>query len=169
MPGGWLHKPIWAPYELYGRVDYVYGWPAWNSHDGFNAARGFLNLVETLLYLRYLWTVWKKSTSARALFAARNVTEFYGGSARTLVSGPEVAAAVLVLWSATVMTLSKSVLYWPQEYFGDYSHIGHNDWSTLTWIWVIPNGFWLAFPTYMVYVLGLELVVGLNGGTAEGH
>lgn len=25
MPGGALHWPMWAPYELYGKVDYIYG------------------------------------------------------------------------------------------------------------------------------------------------
>ncbi|KAJ9129405.1 hypothetical protein NKR19_g10386, partial [Coniochaeta hoffmannii] len=47
MPGGSLHWPLWVPYELYGRVDHVYGFKAWDSGMGFTAAQGMLNLVET--------------------------------------------------------------------------------------------------------------------------
>ena len=59
MPGGWAHAPIWKPYELYGQVDYMYGWKAYNEHNGFTAAQGTLNVVETVGYLGYLWVVWR--------------------------------------------------------------------------------------------------------------
>lgn len=39
MPGGKFHSPFWTPYALYGTVDYMYGWPAWNNHNGFTAAK----------------------------------------------------------------------------------------------------------------------------------
>jgi hypothetical protein len=42
MPGGKFHSPIWTPYALYGTVDYMYGWPAWNAGIGFTAAQGSL-------------------------------------------------------------------------------------------------------------------------------
>ncbi|KKY28252.1 hypothetical protein UCDDS831_g00435 [Diplodia seriata] len=57
MPGGWLHAPLWAPYALYGAVDHVYGFPAWERGDGFGAAQASLNLVETALYLGGAWLV----------------------------------------------------------------------------------------------------------------
>ena len=60
MPGGYLHSPVWKGYALYGSVDYVYGWPAFEANDGFTAAQSSLNLVERLGYLVYIWMVWKE-------------------------------------------------------------------------------------------------------------
>ena len=109
MPGGRLHSPLWAPYALYGTVDYVYGWPAWNNHVGFTAAQASLNVVETVMYIYYLTAV--ISNGAKGLFSFRNLNGFFIGEEERAVSGPNVATAVLVLFSAAVMTLSKTVLY----------------------------------------------------------
>src|SRR3954447_10069266 len=58
MPGGRFHSPIWAPYALYGKIDYIYGWPAFNARNGFTAAQTVLNLIETTGYVFYLWVVY---------------------------------------------------------------------------------------------------------------
>jgi hypothetical protein len=97
MPGGALHWPLWVPYELYGKVDYIYGWKAFNEHNGFTAAQGALNCVETLCYLYYLYVLFAHGRQAAA----------HGRS----VEGPQAGIAVLVVFSAAVMTLSKTVLY----------------------------------------------------------
>ncbi|KAA6407917.1 MAG: Emopamil-binding [Lasallia pustulata] len=89
MPGGALHSPVWAPYKLYGQVDYMYGWPAWEARNGFTAAQAWLNLAET------------------------------GG------------------------------------------------WSALLFLWIIPNGAWLVFPSYMIYVFGQEILQGLEIASGE--
>ena len=93
MPGGALHWPLWAPYELYGRIDHVYGWKAYNAGNGFTGAQATLNLVETIMYLYYAY-----------VFAFRRAR---GAS----VSPRETAVALLVGFSAAVMTLSKTALY----------------------------------------------------------
>lgn len=93
MPGGSLHWPLWVPYELYGRVDHVYGFKAWNARMGFTAAQGTLNVVESLLYAVY-WGLWWRNKK---------------GDGR--VDGRAGALAVLVGFAASVMTLSKTVLY----------------------------------------------------------
>lgn len=93
MPGGWLHAPLWTPYELYGRVDHVYGFKAWDAGVGFTAAQGTLNLVETALYAVY-WALWYRNRDG-------------GGR----VGGREGALAVAVGFAASVMTFSKTVLY----------------------------------------------------------
>lgn len=100
MPGGNLHWPLWAPYELYGKVDHVYGFKSWESHSGFTGAQSALNTVESLMYVVYLWLVWRRADSRSTDVAAR----------RTL-SGRDGALAVLIGFSAAVMTLSKTVLY----------------------------------------------------------
>lgn len=123
MPGGKWHSPIWKPYALYGTVDYVYGWPAYNNHVGFSAAQAALNAVETAMYLYYLRALFDHS--GKKFFVFRNLNEFLEGSNKTAITGPDVAKAVLVLFSGAVMTLSKTILYCEfSKEFGTYS--GHD-------------------------------------------
>lgn len=104
MPGGKFHSPVWTPYALYGTVDYMYGWPAWNSHNGFTAAQGTLNLLESVMYCWYLYVV------------GTQVVDWSYEGIRTLeVKGRGVNLAVLVGFSGAVMTVSKTLLYC--EYF----------------------------------------------------
>ena len=98
MPGGALHWPLWVPYALYGEVDHVYGWVAFHARDGFTAAQGSLNAVETAMSLFYLWEVLRGSSSSVKAGVRR-------------VGGRVGGRAVLVGFSAAVMTLSKTVLY----------------------------------------------------------
>lgn len=42
-----------------------------------------------------------------------------------------------------------------------FDNIGHNDWMTLFFMWIIPNGVWLIFPAYMQYVFGQEILQAL--------
>ena len=100
MPGGSLHSPVWTTYTIYARVDYVYGWPAWDNRLGFTAAQSTMNVPESALYCWYLYVV------------LRQVTDWsYGGIKRLEVRGRVMDLAVLLAFSAAVMTLSKSVLY----------------------------------------------------------
>lgn len=180
MPGGKLHSPIWTLYALYGTVDYIYGWPAWDNHVGFSAAQASLNALETIMYIYYLTVVIK--SGAEKYFRAQSIDEFFLGSSENTVSGPGVARAVLMLFSTAVMTLSKTVLYCEQpltafperietdrllqiglnEYFGGFANIGHNTPYRLIMLWIIPNGLWLLFPTYMIYVLGKEILANMD-------
>ena len=90
MEGGWLYWPLYVPYKLYGQIDYVYGWPSIEATRGFCAAQGFMNVVETGMYIWYL-------------LALRR-----GG---WRLGGRKGAVAAVLLFSAAVMTLSKTVLY----------------------------------------------------------
>ena len=109
MPGGKFHAPIWKPYALYGTVDYVYGWPAYDSHSGFTAAQASLNVVETAMYIYYLFAIW--NTSPNGLYSFDSAQTLFLGNSEKVASGPRVAKAVLALFSATVMTISKTALY----------------------------------------------------------
>ncbi|KAI1617279.1 hypothetical protein EDD36DRAFT_159424 [Exophiala viscosa] len=161
MPGGKFHSPIWKPYALYGTVDYVYGWPAWNNHVGFSAAQASLNAVETAMYIYYLRVLFNHG--AKNFFVFQNLDEFIKGSDESAITGPDVAMAVLVLFSAAVMTLSKTILYWFNEYFGGFANIGHNTPWNLVLLWIIPNGLWIVLPIYMIYVLGEEMLALMQG------
>ncbi|KAI1645350.1 uncharacterized protein F4817DRAFT_183094 [Daldinia loculata] len=152
MEGGPLHWPVYAPYKLYGEVDHVYGWKAFHARNGFTSAQGALNVVETAMYLVYVG-VYLGSGAAVA------------GRATRVLSGRPAALAVVTAFSAAVMTLSKTVLYWLQEYFSGFDNIGHNSLQDLVLLWIIPNGLWLIFPSYLIYVMGGEIIDGLTAAS----
>jgi hypothetical protein len=111
MPGGQFHSPIWTPYGLYGTIDYVYGWLAWNKRDGFTAAQASLNAVETVLYGYYLWVVWTRGKEPRG-GQGKGVAWFVGASEegrRKKVDG--AGLAVVLAFASSVMTVSKTLLY----------------------------------------------------------
>ncbi|KAK3984581.1 hypothetical protein QBC44DRAFT_313100 [Cladorrhinum sp. PSN332] len=145
MPGGFLHSPIWVPYALYGTVDQIYGIKAWEEHNGFTAAQSALNVIETLMYL-YYFAIWSGNKDAAGAVKGRNG-----------------AKMVLVGYSAAVMTVSKTVLYWLNEYYSGFENIGQNDIWRLVFLWIIPNGLWLVVPTVsMIFPLGAEIIDGLT-------
>ena len=133
MKGGDLHW-IWKPYELYQEVDYVYGLPAFESNDGFTNAQSLLNVIETLLNILYLY----------------------------LAHVQNWAPATLVGFTAASMTLSKTILYWANEYYCNFCAVGHNDFSSLLFLWIIPNGLWIVVPTLIVRQLGKDIIEQLD-------
>ncbi|KAF5367705.1 hypothetical protein D9758_009854 [Tetrapyrgos nigripes] len=133
MLGGDLHW-IWKPYEIYQNVDLLYGIPALEEGDGFTNAQSFLNVIETLLNLAYLYYA--------------HVADW--------------PPATLIGFTAAALTLAKTVLYWAQEYFCNYCTTGQNSTNDLIVYWIIPNGFWIIVPSLIVYQLGKDLVEQLN-------
>ncbi|KAI6353206.1 hypothetical protein MCOR25_009103 [Pyricularia grisea] len=162
MPGGSWHSPIWTPYALYGRVDYVYGRERWEAGDGFCGAQGTMNIVESLMYLAYLWIWYSNKTATPAAGAS-------GGSgvasARGAVTGRSAGLAMLLMFSACVMTVSKTVLYWLNESWSGFHGIGHNTARDLVVLWIIPNGAWLVVPTYLIYTYGREILDSMAPST----
>ncbi|KAM3554413.1 hypothetical protein ARSEF4850_006466 [Beauveria asiatica] len=153
MEHGWLHWPFWSPYKLYGEVDHVYGWKAFHAKSGFTAAQGALNAVETVMYLVYAWAFFAKAVDDAGVDGKRAVT------------GRRGAQAVLVGFSAAVMTLSKTILYWLNEYYSGFDNIGHNDLFSLVFLWIIPNGAWLVGSTWMIYSLGGDILRGIEAAS----
>lgn len=101
MPGGSWHWPLYVPYELYGKIDYIYGWPAFDQRNGFTSAQAVLNVAETAMYAYYLYIYCASARGAEGKWwqAGRRIEGRLGGF-----------AALLGL-SAAVMTCSKTVLY----------------------------------------------------------
>ncbi|KAK0631057.1 hypothetical protein B0T17DRAFT_529979 [Bombardia bombarda] len=161
MPGGSLHWPLWVPYALYGEVDHMYGFKQWNAGNGFTSAQGFLNAVETLMYLAYVGLWYRHGQVLPAGAAAGQRAQ------ERAVAGRAGALAVVVGYSAAVMTLSKTVLYWMNEYFSGFDNIGHNDLFRLVFCFIIPNGLWLLYPSYMIYDMGSEIVSALGGSPSR--
>ncbi|KAL9091056.1 MAG: hypothetical protein Q9165_004983 [Trypethelium subeluteriae] len=169
MPGGSLHSPIWTPYALYGRVDHIYGFKAWNAHNGFTAAQGTLNVIESLGYAIYLWILLAYGRETPAGQKGKEVAKAglglgWLGEGR-VVGGRLAAWAVLIGFGTSLMTVSKTVLYWLNEAFSGFDNIGHNSLIDLTFMWIIPNGLWLVFPSYMIYLFGQEVLDGLESAS----
>ncbi|KAG8905593.1 hypothetical protein FRB99_008591 [Tulasnella sp. 403] len=131
MPGGDLHW-IWKPYEIYVKIDKIYGFEALETKNGFTNAQSMLNVIESALNYLYV----------------------YLGTKHTM--------APFIGYSAALMTLSKTLLYWLQEYYCDYCSAGHNSFADLLQYWIIPNGLWVVFPAYIVYVLGSDVVKSIR-------
>ncbi|KAI5465371.1 hypothetical protein BGZ63DRAFT_399846 [Mariannaea sp. PMI_226] len=151
--GGSIHWPLWVPYQLYAKIDYVYSPKAWDAHDGFSGAQSALNAVETVMYLFYMYS----------FFTAPAV----GSNARKALSGRAGAFALLVGFGAALMTLSKTVLYFAHEYYSGFANIGHNSTQDLITLWIIPNGPWIVVSAYMVWAFGKDILDGLD--MASGH
>ncbi|KAK5288266.1 hypothetical protein LTR16_003481 [Cryomyces antarcticus] len=168
MPGGKYHSPVWVPYALYGTIDYIYGWPAYNAHNGFTAAQGTVNIIESIGYIVYLWIVYTygKQANVKGRGAPSRVTAGWLAEGR-IISGRMGAWAVLIGFGTALMTVSKTALYWLNEYFSGFENIGHNDPFTLFFMWIIPNGAWLVLPSYMMYVFGQEILQGLEAAVGE--
>ena len=109
MAGGKWQWPLWMPYELYAKVDYIYGWPAFDSNNGFTAAQTALNIVESLMYVYYLYILY---AHGKRSYAANSETLSTGilGRQRS-VEGQTGILALLIGYSAAVMTTSKTLLY----------------------------------------------------------
>lgn len=113
MPGGRLHSPIWTPYALYGSIDYIYGWPAFNARNGFTAAQTVMNVIETVGYIYYLIVVYRHGATVTSGRGARQTKKglLWLVTGEKAVAGRVGAIALLVAYSASVMTLSKTLLY----------------------------------------------------------
>lgn len=143
LPGGDLSW-IWKPYNdfPYGEIDYLYGWKAFNEKDGFTAAQALLNVVEILLAIGYLYL--------------RHI------SPRNKPFQKYHAVAPLVGFAGAIMTASKTILYFLQEYFCGWCNVGHNDRWTFWMVWVIPNGTWIILPAIVSVILGRYIAAALE-------
>lgn len=147
MVGGDLHW-IWKPYEIYQEVDLV-------SRPSVMVL--FVIVTESALD-RY--TVLKPSktttgsqtpkvnypttpvTYPNTFFTALlNVIETLMNLSYVYLAHVSAwSAAPLVGFAAATMTLSKTVLYWLQEYYCGGCATGHNSFEDLLVYWIIPNG-----------------------------
>jgi hypothetical protein len=104
---------------LYGRVDYVYGWPAFEANDGWTASQGWVNLLETAAYLGYLYLVFGygvRESEVVGRGAPEELKRLGGGGFKWLtesrtLEGKTAAVAVLVAYSTALVTFAKTVLY----------------------------------------------------------
>jgi hypothetical protein len=163
MSGGWLQWPIWKPYEVYAAIDYVYGWPGYESGDGFGAAQSALNAIETVLYGLYLMIVYNHGVPTSAgtgIQAGQGLSSLLAGGRK--VRGKSGNRALIIGFAAAIMTLSKTVLYYFNEYYSGFKSVAHNDWFTLFLFYGVMNGLWVALPAYMTVVFSSDMVKALD-------
>ncbi|KAF1843061.1 uncharacterized protein K460DRAFT_367993 [Cucurbitaria berberidis CBS 394.84] len=168
MSGGALQWPLWKPYEIYASIDHVYGWPGWDRKDGFGGAQGALNAVEVVLYGLYAMIIYNHGVSAAGgtgLQLGEGVGAWFAGGRK--VRGPTGNRALIIGFAAAVMTLSKTVLYYFNEYYSDFGNIRHNDWLTILFFYGVMNGLWVIFPAYMTVVFGTDILQGLDIAAAS--
>ncbi|KAG9045771.1 hypothetical protein FS837_005659 [Tulasnella sp. UAMH 9824] len=112
---------------------YIYGFEALETKNGFTNAQTTLNVIESLLNFWYCYL------------------------------GAKHPLAVLIGFTSVVMTVSKTLLYWFQEYFCDYCSAGHNTLSDAFWFWMVPNvgEIWIVIPGYILYLFAQDLAGSL--------
>ncbi|OCF62038.1 uroporphyrinogen-III C-methyltransferase [Kwoniella mangroviensis CBS 10435] len=151
---------IWAPYNMvpYSMVDYLYGQPGLDANDGFTNAQALMNVIEVFLAIEYLYL---RHTSPRSSNRTPNPAHHYH------------AHAPLVGFAGALMTLSKTALYFLQEYFCDWCMVGHNDRFTFWTVWVATNVSlsisytWVVVPFIVCVVLGRFIAQALMRDTAN--
>ncbi|KAI9633344.1 tetrapyrrole methylase [Dioszegia hungarica] len=149
MPGGDLAW-IWAPYNMvpYAAVDYIYGLPSLERGDGFPNAQALMNVFEAILNVEYLYLRHYSSRNSK-LQPGQKEHNYHGH-------------APLVGFAATVMTCSKTLLYFWQDYFCGWCCTGHNS-RWLFWTsFVAPNVTWIVVPAIVATALGRFMTEALN-------
>lgn len=135
MPGGSLHKPLWVPYGLYGTIDHVYGFKAYHAHEGWTAAQGSINALETLAYGVYLYIVYAVGQQEPRQGAGApdksTMGRFRALSESRTVYGQVAAAAVLIAYSTAFLTFWKTVLYWLNEAFSGWFKCQESSFGTV--------------------------------------
>lgn len=94
-----MYWPFYVPYKLYGTVDFIYSPKAYYDRVGFTGSQGFLNVVETGLYIVYMWMWWNDG---------RQVGE---SPLKRRVHGRKGSWMLVLGFAGAVMTLSKTALY----------------------------------------------------------
>ncbi|KAH6122775.1 hypothetical protein HBI64_155880 [Parastagonospora nodorum] len=161
--GGALQWPLWKPYEIYAAIDKVYSRSAWDAQEGFGGAQGALDAVELVMYGLYAMILYNHGVKAPAgtgVQVGEGVSAWFAGGVK--IRGAIGNRAVLIGFAASVMTLSKTVLYYFNEYFSGFASVKHNDWFTIFLFYGVMNGLWVIFPAYMTVVFGSDILTALD-------
>lgn len=109
--GGKYHDLLWKPYAIYQRVDLVYSPSAREERNGWPGAQAAFNVIETLGYYLYLWMVTAHTSSElkRGVNCLGSIWTGLLGDRQ--VEGTRGAAAALLLFALSFLTLTKTLLY----------------------------------------------------------
>lgn len=148
---------FWYPYGGYGEIDKVYGFKAWDAHNGWTLTQTIGNLFETAVYVVYLYLVYKygeqETTQGTGAPDKSKMGRFSALSESRTMHGRIAALATLLAYTAAVVTTWKTVIYWLLEacegmklrcgptsttltYLrSGFANLGHNSWPVLLFYW----------------------------------
>jgi hypothetical protein len=110
--GGALHSllgPLWTPWDIYQKVDYVYSKPIFDERDGWPGAQALFNLIETSCYVWYMSSVARYSVGQSDKTA--DLMDWQLLFARKSIKGRRGIAMAMVLFTASMVTVVKTLLY----------------------------------------------------------
>jgi hypothetical protein len=139
FPGGDLHW-LFKAYDTYSLVDKAYSKEAYLHGDAFPTAQAVINLMEIAL-------------------------QFY--SLTLLHINKDKPKAVLVAFSAQLMTLAKTVLYFTLDAASNFKNSRHNPIIKLILLYILPNSLWIVFPGIAVMKLGSQLLAAARAHRAK--
>lgn len=103
----------------------MYGFKQWDAHNGFTLAQASFNAVETAAYAVYLYLVYRYGREEERQGRGAPRRDMLGrlkalGDSRT-VEGELAVWVVLLGYSTSFLTFTKTVLYWLNEVFSGKS------------------------------------------------
>ena len=110
----------------------IYGMPSFLSGNGFTNAQCTCSTYCSLLF--WLTLLDKIPALLNIIETLINIAYLY------LAHIAQWPAAPMIGFGAALMTLSKTVLYWAQEYYCGFCAVGHNKVWDLVLLWIVPNG-----------------------------
>lgn len=121
-------------------IHQVYGLPTLLSGNGFPNAQCtyFFELSLSFFFSfgqYWVLSLWQlKSALLNIIETLLNIAYVY------LAHVTQWPAAPVIGFGSALMTLSKTVLYWAQEYYCGFCAVGHNNLWDLFFLYIIPNG-----------------------------
>ena len=142
-----IASKLWFPYQsTYRYVDMFYNDEAWPAVSGlgmnfFGPAQSYMNLVENLLNLSFLWLERKNDARARVV----------GLVAVTMTASKTILYFVclsVIGWTEMIPSSAKDLVAFLTQF-------------------LIPNSTWIVVPTIIAYTLGSQLVAATKGAKSS--
>jgi hypothetical protein len=111
MKGGKWEGTLWAPYEWYATVDWVYSQMAWDAKYGFSGAQSTMNIIEIACYLYYTYVLYYDSIPSKKPRAGTKLDVLGLINGSRILGGERAPKALVIVFSGAVMTFSKTLLY----------------------------------------------------------
>ncbi|RMX57083.1 hypothetical protein pdam_00008222 [Pocillopora damicornis] len=125
---------LFEPYNIFIEVDPRYK----DLKDTFVIGQSFMNLLEMCLNIVIL----------------------------TMQNSSKDGLAVLLAFMVSTMTLSKTVFYFlvSSKLCSGHHFLSHNDWKTLVFLFIVPNGIWIVLPLLCMVATGQIMIDHMRNG-----
>lgn len=125
---------LFEPYNIFIEVDPRYK----DLKDTFVIGQSFMNLLEMCLNIVILM----------------------------MQNSSKSGLAVLLAFMVSTMTLSKTVFYFlvSSKLCGGHHFLSHNDWRTVIFLFIVPNGIWIVLPLLCMIATGQIMIDLMRNG-----